>query len=202
MSNSRHSSEIVFSRRCAVTTNRTRCSRTSIVFQGTPSLPPALAALAPECKGCLGTPCKECHGTEHEFGRCGAFRSDLPQCGIPVQAKLERGFSHHPTSHPTANRKAAHTSFIRPALNCATRFPNRSCDTVMALCRFTAQATFIPSSSCNATSDGTPRIVLVIGATVTVARYSIALFRVKTSTGRFLSGAAKLYSRTSPRAIL
>ena len=104
-------------------------------------------------------------------------------------------------SHPTANRNAAQTSFMRAVLNCATRFPNRSCDTVTILCRLTAHADFIPSSTLNMISDGTPRIVVVIGATVTVDRYSIALLRVNTTTGRFLSGAAKLYSRTSPRAI-
>jgi hypothetical protein len=38
----------------------------------------------------------------------------------------------------------------------------------MALCRFTAQGAFIPSSSLSMTSEGTPRIVDVIGATVTV----------------------------------
>ena len=32
---------------------------------------PALAALARECKGCLGTPCKGCHGTEQNEGRYG-----------------------------------------------------------------------------------------------------------------------------------
>ena len=77
-------------------------------------------------------------------------------------------------------------------LNCATRFPNRSCDTVTALCKFTAHALFIPSSSFKTTSDGTLRIVDVIGATVTVDKYSRALFLVSTTTGRFLSGGAKL----------
>jgi len=36
-----------------------------------------------------------------------------------------------------------------------------------------------------------PRIVVVIGATVTVDRYGTALLRVRTTTGRFLSGGAK-----------
>jgi hypothetical protein len=41
---------------------------------------------------------------------------------------------------------------------------------VTALCKFTAQPAFMPSSSFKATSEGTPRIVEVIGATVTVDR--------------------------------
>jgi hypothetical protein len=39
---------------------------------------------------------------------------------------------------------------------------------VTALCRFTAQGAFMPSSSFKTTSDGTPRIADVMGATVTV----------------------------------
>jgi len=97
---------------------------------------------------------------------------------------------HSPASQPRENRSAAHTSFIRAGLNWATRFPRRCCETVTALCRFTAHADFIPSSSFNTTSDGTPRIVEVTGATVTVDKYAMALFRVSTRAGRFLSGAA------------
>jgi hypothetical protein len=48
----------------------------------------------------------------------------------------------------------------------------------------------MPSSSLRTTSDGTPRIVDVTGATVTVDKYAMALLRVSTSAGRFLSGAA------------
>src|SRR5437660_11496697 len=62
--NSRHKWLKGFSRREAATTNFTRCSLTSIVFHGIPAHTPALASLAPECKGCLGTLCKGCHGTE------------------------------------------------------------------------------------------------------------------------------------------
>ena len=40
------------------------------------------------------------------------------------------------------------------------------------------QEVFIPSSSSRITSDGTPRIVDVMGATVTVDRYGTALLRV------------------------
>src|SRR5271169_2663714 len=94
-------------------------------------------------------------------------------------------------SHPNENLSAAHTSFIRAALSWATRFPRRCCDTVTALCRFTAHVDFMPSSSFRTTSEGTPRMVEVTGATVTVDRYEMALSRVSTSAGRFLSGAAK-----------
>jgi hypothetical protein len=41
---------------------------------------------------------------------------------------------------------------------------------VTALCRFTAHGDFMPSSSFSATLEGTPRMVEVIGATVTVDR--------------------------------
>src|SRR6266849_5039128 len=82
----------------------------------------------------------------------------------------------------------------------------RCCDTVTALCRFTAHVDFMPSSSFRTTSDGTPRMVEVTGATVTVDKYAMALLRVSTRAGRFLSfvlaPAANWYSRTSPRAIL
>src|SRR5437588_13032038 len=39
-------------------------SLTSIVFHGIPTHTPALASLAPGCKGCLGTVCKGCQGNE------------------------------------------------------------------------------------------------------------------------------------------
>src|SRR5260370_34676148 len=90
-------------------------------------------------------------------------------------------------SQPREKRRAAHTSFIRGELSWATRFPRRCCDTVTALCRFTAHVDFIPSSSFRTTSDGTPRIVEVTGATVTVDKYAMALLRVSTRAGRFLS---------------
>ena len=73
-------------------------------------------------------------------------------------------------SHPTVKRKAAQISFIRAELSCATHLPNRSRDTVTALWRFTAHAAFMPLSSFRTTSDGTPRTVDVMGATVTVDR--------------------------------
>jgi len=44
----------------------------------------------------------------------------------------------------------------------------------------------MPSSSFRTTSDGTPRIVEVTGATVTVDKYAMALVRVSTRAGRFL----------------
>jgi hypothetical protein len=105
-------------------------------------------------------------------------------------------------SQPSEKRRAAHTSLRRSSLNRATRLPNRHCDTVTALCRFTAHGPFMPSFSSSATSEGTPRIVDVTGATVTVDRYGMALSRVSTTTGLFLSGGANWYSRISPRAIL
>ena len=65
-----------------------------------------------------------------------------------------------------------------PALRLAMRRPKRSCEIVTALCRLTAQRPFIPSSTSRITSEGTPRIVDEIGATVTVDRWLTALSRV------------------------
>jgi hypothetical protein len=42
---------------------------------------------------------------------------------------------------------------------------------VTALCRFTAQGDFMPSSSFRTTSDGTPRMVEVAGATARGSSY-------------------------------
>lgn len=48
----------------------------------------------------------------------------------------------------------------------------------------------MPSSSSKLTSEGTPRMVEVMGATVAVERYRSALSRVITTTGLALSGGA------------
>jgi hypothetical protein len=48
----------------------------------------------------------------------------------------------------------------------------------------------MPASSFRTTSDGTPRIVEVTVATVTVDKYAMALLRVSMRAGRFFSGAA------------
>jgi hypothetical protein len=93
-------------------------------------------------------------------------------------------------SQPSEKRKAAQISAIRDTPSRATRFPKRCWEIVTALWRFTAQSAFIPSSGVSITSDGTPRIVDVIGATVTVDKYAMALSRVSTTTGLFLSGGA------------
>jgi hypothetical protein len=59
--------------------------------------------------------------------------------------------------HPSANPTAPQICSIRAVLNCATRFPSLLRDMVTTLCRFTAQAAFIPSFSSSTTFDGTPR---------------------------------------------
>lgn len=96
----------------------------------------------------------------------------------------------HRGSQPSEKRKAAQTSLIRLSFSPATRLPKRSEETVTGLCGFTAHGPFMPSFSSSPTSEGTPRIVDVTGATVTVERCGIALSRVNTSTGLFLSGGA------------
>jgi len=103
-------------------------------------------------------------------------------------------------SHPRAKAIARHTSCIRLSLRCATRRPTCPWATVTRLWRFTAHSCFIPSSVPSGTSDGTPRTVEVIGATVTGDRYRIADPRVRIRTGRSLSGGANRYRRTSPRS--
>ncbi len=69
-------------------------------------------------------------------------------------------------AQPRANPNAAQTSASRCALSLATRRPRCSFETVTRLCRLTAHTCFMPSSSVRTTSDGTPRTVEVIGATV------------------------------------
>src|SRR5580704_12787113 len=75
MPNSWHKAVEDFSPRLAVTTKLTRCSRTSIVFHGIDQYAPALAALAPECKGCLETFRKGSHGTEQLFVKVGTHQT-------------------------------------------------------------------------------------------------------------------------------
>ena len=104
-------------------------------------------------------------------------------------------------SHPSEKRSASQISLKREGWRSATRLPRRSFGTVTALCRLTAHGIFMPSSSSSKTCEGTSRIIDVTGATVTVARYGIALSRVSTTTGRSISGDAKRKSRISPRAI-
>lgn len=86
---------------------------------------------------------------------------------------------------------AAQISDKRSELSIAKRRPKSDFDTVSTLCRFTAHGCFIPSSSVRTTSDGTPRMAEVIGATVTDDKYGMALSRVRTTTGLCLSGEGK-----------
>jgi hypothetical protein len=54
-----------------------------------------------------------------------------------------------------------------------------------------AHGFFIPSFSVRRTSDGTPRMVEVMGATVTAGKYPMELSLVSTTTGLCLSGGGK-----------
>ena len=89
---------------------------------------------------------------------------------------------------PRAKPRAPQSCFIRSGVSDATRRPKLDFDTVTTLCRFMAHGPFIPSASFKATSDGIPRMVEVMGATVTVNKYAMALSLVSTTTGRGLSG--------------
>ncbi len=92
------------------------------------------------------------------------------------------------SEQPTAKAKAVHTSLSLSGLRTAKRRPKCDFDTVTTLCKLTAQGLFIPSASVNRTSEGTPRMVEVTGATVTEHRYSMAPSLVRTTTGLCLSG--------------
>jgi hypothetical protein len=89
MPNSWHKAVNDFSPRFAVTTKLTRCSRTSIVFHGIERYAPALAALAPECKGCLETFCKGCHETEHKDRLEWATGQPGPQTELRIRRALQ-----------------------------------------------------------------------------------------------------------------
>ena len=58
---------------------------------------------------------------------------------------------------------------------------------------------FFPSSTSNISSDGTPRTVEEMGATVTVERWPMAASRGRMRAGRCLSGDANRQRWTSPR---
>jgi hypothetical protein len=102
---------------------------------------------------------------------------------------------------PSAKPSALQISSRRSELSVPTRRPSKSFGTVTRLCRFTAHGPLSPSASLNCTSEATSRMVEVIGATVTAARYGMTLFLVKTTTGLRLSGRAKGQRRMSPRVI-
>ncbi len=70
-------------------------------------------------------------------------------------------------SQPSAKPIAAQTSSSRAAESWARRRLRPVVATVTRLWRLTAQGCFIPSSTSSTTSEGTPRMVEVIGATVT-----------------------------------
>lgn len=140
---------------------------------------------------------------------CAIFENSALTLGYPssplirfqhllAQADGLRG-PHQPSPpHPSAKRRASHTSSMRAPLKLPTRCPSRACLTVSALCRLTAHRMFIPSPMSRITSEGTPRTVEVMGAMVTVARWGIALPRVSTNTGRCLCGGGNRHNRMSP----
>jgi hypothetical protein len=94
---------------------------------------------------------------------------------------------------------AAAASCIFLAFNRVMRSPRLILGTVCRLSKFAAQVFGSPSSFVKRTSVGIFRIVDVIGATVTEFSTAMAVSGVRTSTGRFLSGALYVYQRTSPQ---
>jgi len=109
--------------------------------------------------------------------------------GLPAVLVFDLAVPVPQSPHSSAKPSARHTSLIRWAPSCATRRPMSFFATVITLCRLTAHACFIPSSGPRTTSEGTSRMVEVIGAIVSRDKYPIAEPRVRTSTGRDLSGA-------------
>jgi len=91
-------------------------------------------------------------------------------------------------------RGALASAFVRRRFG-----PKRSRCARATWSRFNAQVTGIPSSSVRRTSVSRPRTVRVIGTTMISLRRGRTSSRVRTSTGRRLSGRRKVYQRISPR---
>jgi len=100
--------------------------------------------------------------------------------------------------NPKAKSRADRNSDIFIGFNVVITGPIFPLETVWMWSRFTAQSLGMPSSFVNKTSVGISRMVEVIGATDTSPKKSNAESRVRITTGRFLSGLANLYQRTSP----
>ena len=80
----------------------------------------------------------------------------------PFQAEPEQSRNRS----RTATRRRSPASAHRPTGPRAS--PSVAARRLTTLCRFAAHGVFIPSASSSTTSEGTPRIVEVIGAAVTV----------------------------------
>jgi len=103
------------------------------------------------------------------------------------------------TQRSRANRIALVTAASLSGGNVAIKPPSFPFDTVCRWSQLIADSRGRPSSGERRTSEGIFRTVLVIGATVTSPRYSRTESRVRTRTGRRLSGCGNLYQRMSPR---
>ncbi len=106
--------------------------------------------------------------------------------------------------HPASQRLSAKPIALVTALMFAgerrvIKAPIFPFDTVCMWSQLMAQSWCMPSCFERKTSLGIFLTVVVMGATVTSPRYCRIESRVRIKTGRFLSGAANLYHRISPR---
>src|SRR6266478_4976117 len=72
---------------------------------------PALATLAQECKGCPGTLCKGCHGTEHALG-CPTAKLAI---GKGSNSRLVKNGKSTNSAVPLSRRKGFLDNFFRLA---------------------------------------------------------------------------------------
>ena len=113
-----------------------------------------------------------------------------------------KGFHAGYSLHPVAVARARQTSFIFWAFTVPTKCLRLFLSTVCIWSRLMAESRLSPSLIPTITSLGAPRIVEVIGATITVWRTSIASLRDRTRTGRRLSGRENANCQISARFIL
>ena len=123
---------------------------------------------------------------------------------VPVSFGTWRFKSSHPHSrqrvHATATASAAQTSSIRPSLRRPTRSTSTSTATLSTESRFTADGRGIGSASGDSrTSLGSPRSVVVHGATIARLSLGIAASLERTTTGRRPMSDSS-HHQTSPRA--
>jgi len=104
-------------------------------------------------------------------------------------------------SKPQAINKASSTSRHRDSANVVGTAPKRARCAMPTWSKFRAQLVGIPSLGDWRTSVERPRIVRVAGTAMSSFRVSITASRVRSSTGRRLSGDANVYQRISPRRI-
>ena len=112
-------------------------------------------------------------GREKPVSRAAVRAVAIAEPASNIQVKKKDGTAIAPIdslsayAQPRAKPSAPQISLKRSELSIATRRPRWALETVTTLWRLMAHVAFIPSFSVRRTSDGTPRMVEVMGATVT-----------------------------------